>query len=129
MFHLSFFARGYCCTDPRAQKCIIGKGTSAKNRCNQKLFRLLDGWVEFPSLFSFSEHDSYFVFRGLFHCYSRAMNIYVHHGCVYKWAHHSRLTIGLIGAVRLQLFPKAPLWQTWEFVPNSRGCSRVCSVS
>ena len=33
------------------------------------------------SLFSFSEHEFYFVFPGLFHCYSRAMNIYVHHAC------------------------------------------------
>ena len=58
------------------------------------MFRVLDKNAEtrssqFQSLLSFSEHEFYFVFRGLFHCYSRAMNFYVHHGFVHSRAHHS----------------------------------------
>ena len=45
------------------------------------------------SLFSFPEHEFYFVFPGLFHCYSRAMNIHVHHACVNSRIYQSRLTI------------------------------------
>ena len=45
------------------------------------------------SLFSFSEHEFYFVFPGPLHCYSRAMNIYVHHACVNSRVYDSRLTI------------------------------------
>ena len=47
------------------------------------------------SLFSFSENELYFVFPGLFHCYSHAMNmnIYVHHACVKSRVYHSRLTM------------------------------------
>ena len=45
------------------------------------------------SLFSFSEHEFYFVFPGLLHCYSRAMNIYAHHACVNSRVYHSRLAI------------------------------------
>ena len=32
--------------------------------------------VKFQSLFAFSEQEFYFVCPGLFHCYSRALNIY-----------------------------------------------------
>ena len=44
------------------------------------------------SLFSFSEHEFYFVFPGPLHRYSCAMNIYVHHAYVNSRVYHSRLT-------------------------------------
>ena len=64
----------------------------------QVLFRVLDKKAEtrsnlIQSLFSFPEHGFYFVCPGLFHCYSRATNIYVHHACVNSRVYHSRLTI------------------------------------
>ena len=61
---------------------VLGLRTKAETRSNL-----------IQSLFSFSEHEFYFVFPRLFHCYSRAMNIYVHHACVNSRTYHSRLTI------------------------------------
>ena len=37
--------------------------------------------------------EFYFVFPGLFHFYSRAMDIYVHFACLHSRVYHSRLTI------------------------------------
>ena len=49
--------------------------------------------MKFKSLFSFFDNQFYFAFTGLFHCYSRAMNVYVHHTCVHTGVYYSRPTI------------------------------------